>query len=177
MCSKLDPHWWDLCVCSANTPPPSRELILLPDNSENDDSESASYSDVALAKFDPSSESDFNSDSTSDANLGGCEPPNFDFSLYMLSFSQKASIEKQLADIDLQLSSFPAFQYILRRDLKEEKKKLLSLLEQTSKGKWKADPPSKVPILYNPVDIYKNYPDQHGSRQSYRRDKEKMLRL
>ena len=108
---------------------------------------------------------------------GGCEPPDFDFSLYMFSFSQKASIEKQLADIDLQLSSVPAFQYILRRDLKEEKKKLLSLLEQTSKEKGKIDPASDVPLLYNPTDIYKNYPDEHESRESYRRDKKKMLRL
>ena len=95
----------------------------------------------------------------------------------MFSFSQKASIEKQLADIDLQLSSVLAFQYILRRDLKEEKKKLLSLLERTSKGKGKADPPSDVPVHYNPADIYRNYPDEHESRQSYRRDKENMLRI
>ena len=65
----------------------------------------------------------------------------------------------------------------MRRDLKDEKKKLLSLLERTSKGKGKIDPPSNVPVLYNPADIYKNYPDEHESRQSYRRDKEKMLGL
>ena len=107
----------------------SVEVILFLDDLENEDSEPASDSNVALDKFDPSTDSDSSSDSASDANLGGCEPPDFDFSLYMFSFSQKASIEKQLADIDLQLSSVPAFQYILRRDLKEEKKKLLNLLE------------------------------------------------
>ena len=64
----------------------------------------------------------------------------------------------------MQLSSIPAFQYILRRDFREEKKKLLSLLERTSKGKGKSDPPSDVPILYNLADIYKNYPDDHESR-------------
>ena len=95
----------------------------------------------------------------------------------MFSFSQKASIEKQLADIDLQLSSIPAFQYILRRDLKEEKNKLLSLLERTSKEKGKTDSPSNIPVHYNPADLYRNYPDEHESRQSYRRDKEKMIRL
>ena len=95
----------------------------------------------------------------------------------MFPFSQQAFIEKQLADIDLQLSFVPAFQYILRRDLKEEKKKLLSLLERTNKGKGKVDPPLDIPIHYNPADIYRNYHDEHESRQGYRRDKEKMLRL
>ena len=65
----------------------------------------------------------------------------------------------------------------MRRDLKEEKKKLLSLLERTNKGKGKADLPSDIPVHYNPADLYRNYPDEHESRQSYRRDKEKMLRL
>ena len=109
--------------------------------------------------------------------LVGCEPLDYDFSLYMLSFSKKTSIEKQLADIDMQLSSVPAFEYILRRDLKEEKKKLSSLLEKSTKGKEKAYSPSDTVTLYNPADIYRNYPDEHDSRQSYRRDKEKMLRL
>ena len=142
------------------------------DDSKNEDSVPASDSDVALDKFDPLSDSDSSSDSALDPNLGGCEPPDFDFSWYMFSFSQKSSIEKQLDDIDLQLSSVPAFQYILRRDLKEEKNKLLSLLEWTSKGKGKIHSPSDVYVLYNPADHYQNHPNEHDSRQSYRRDKE-----
>ena len=179
MCSKLDPHWWDLCVCSVDAPPPSGEIIYLPDetNDEYYESESASDLDIALAKFDPSSESNSSSDSDTDANLGGCEPPDYDFSLYMLSFSKKTSIEKQLADIDLQLSFVPAFEYILRRDLKDEKKKLLSLLEKSTKGKEKEDSPSDALTLYNPANIYRNYLDENDSRQSYRRDKEKMPSL
>ena len=57
MCSKLDPHWWDLCVCSADAPPPSGEIIYLPDETDDEysESESASDLDIALAKFDPSS--------------------------------------------------------------------------------------------------------------------------
>ena len=109
MCSKLDSNWWDLCVCSGDTPPPFGEVIILLDYSKNDDSEPALDSDVALDKFDPSSDSDSSSDSSLDANLGGCEPHVFYFSLYMFSFIQQASIEKQLADIDLQLSAIPAF--------------------------------------------------------------------
>ena len=156
MCSKLDPHWWDICVCFGDTPPPSGEIILFLNDSKNEDSEPTSDSDVALDKFDPSFDLYSSSNSALDANLGGCEPPDFDFSLYTFSFSQKASIEKKLVDIDLWLSYVPAFQYILRRDLKEEKKKLLSLCERTSKGKGKIDSPSDVPVLYNPTDIYKN---------------------
>ena len=102
---------------------------------------------------------------------------NFEFSLYMLSFNKNTSIEKKLADVDLQLSFVPAFKYILRRDLKEEKMKLLSLLEKSTKGKEKADSPSNALTLYNPIDICKNYPNEHDSRQSYRRDKENMPRL
>ena len=85
---------------------------------------------LLLQKFDPSFESNSSSHSDTDANLGGCETPDYDFSLYIISFSKKTSIEKKFADIDLQLSSIPAFEYILTRDLKEEKRKLLSLLEK-----------------------------------------------
>ena len=102
---------------------------------------------------------------------------NFEFSLYMLSFNKKMSIEKHLENVYLQLSSVPAFEYILRRDLKEEKRRLLSLLEKSTKGKEKVYPPFEALTLYNSADIYRNYPDEHESRQSYRRDKEKMLRL
>ena len=33
------------------------------------------------------------------------------------------------------------------------------------------------PVLYNPADLYKGYPDGHEDRQSYITDKEQMLRL
>ena len=79
----------------------------------------------------------------------------------MLSFNKNTSIEKKLADVDLQLSFVPAFKYILRRDLKEEKNKLLSLLEKSTKGKEKVDSPLDTFTLYNPADIYRNYSDEH----------------
>ena len=63
---------------------------------------------------------------------------------------------------------------MLTASLKEEKKHLLKQLEQ-DKGKGKV---SRVtPALYNPIEIYKSYPDGHESRQCYRVDKEQMLRL
>ena len=51
LCSNLDPHLWDLCVYSEDTPPPSGEIILFPDDSENEDSEPISDSYVALDMF------------------------------------------------------------------------------------------------------------------------------
>ena len=63
---------------------------------------------------------------------------------------------------------------MLRASLKEENKQLLKQLEQ-DKGKGKVS--HVTPPMYNSVELYKGYPDGHESRQSYRIDKEKMLRL
>ena len=63
---------------------------------------------------------------------------------------------------------------MLRASLKEEKKQLLKKLEQ-DKGKGIVS--HVTPALYNPIELYKSYPDGHESRQCYRVDKEQMLRL
>ena len=58
--------------------------------------------------------------------------------------------------------------------MKEEKKRLLKQLEH-DKGKGKVT--TVTPAIYNPVDLYKGYPDSHENWKSYRIDKEQMLRL
>ena len=68
----------------------------------------------------------------------------------------------------------PAFEYLLCASLKEEKKQLIKQIEQ-DKGKAKVN--AVTPAIYNPVELYKGYPDGHDSRQQYRIDKEHMLRL
>ena len=78
-------------------------------SSASDDSESDNDKD-ALQKFDSPSSS---LKSDSEPNLGGFEPPEFDFSLYMFSVNTPQNIEKQIAAIDLQLSETPAFEYML----------------------------------------------------------------
>ena len=98
----------------------------------SDDSES-NNDNAALKKFASYSSS---SESDSEPNLGGFEPPEYDFSLSMFSLNKPQNIEKQIADIDLQLSETTAFEYKLRASLKDEKKKLLKMLEQ-DKGKGK----------------------------------------
>ena len=74
----------------------------------------------------------------------------------------------------MQLSETPAFEYLLRASLKEEKKQLFEQLEQ-DKGKGKVS--HVTPAMYNPVELYKGYPDGHESRQSYKVEKEHMLRF
>ena len=63
---------------------------------------------------------------------------------------------------------------MLHASLKEEKKQLLKQIEH-DKGKSKVS--TITPAIYNHVELYKGYPDGHESRQSYRMDKEQMLRL
>ena len=36
---------------------------------------------------------------------------------------------------------------------------------------------SPSPISYNPIELYKGYPEGHEDRQSFRTDKEQALRL
>ena len=168
-CEQLDPRWWDL---HSDSESPSGEIIFLPSDASSASEDSESNNDkVVLQKFAPSSSS---SDSDSEPNLGGFEPPEYDFSLYMFSMNKPQNIEKQIAAIDMQLSETPAFEYMLRASLKEENKKLLKLLEQ-DKGKGKVS--FVTPSLYNPIELYKIYLDGHESRQCYRVDKEQMLRL
>ena len=106
-----------------------------------------------FASYSSSSESD------SEPNLGGFKPPKYDFSLYMFSMNTPQNIEKQIAAIYLQLSETPAFEYMLRASLKDEKKKLLKMLEQ-DKGKGKVNP-----AQYNPAELYRSYLDGHENRQ------------
>ena len=92
----------------------------------------------------------------------------------MFTLNKPQNIEKRIAAIDLQLSETPTYEYLLHASLKEEKKQLLKQLEH-DKGKGKIT--TATPTIYNPVDLYKGYPDGHDSRQNYRMDKEQMLRL
>ena len=92
----------------------------------------------------------------------------------MFSLTKPQSLEKQIAAIDLQLLETPAFEYMLRASLKEEKKQLLRQLEQ-DKGKIKVS--SVTPVTYNPADVYKGYPDGYKNRKAYKIDKEHMLWL
>ena len=155
----IDPQWWDLPTPDES---PTGEVLFLPSDGSDDSSDSESDLDppdhAALQKFDPSSSS---LESDSAPNLGGFEPPDFDFSLYMFSLSKPQNIEKRIAAIDLQLSETPAFEYLLRASLKEEKKQLLKQIEQ-DKGKAKVS--VVTPAIYNPVELYKGYPDGHDSR-------------
>lgn len=158
---QVDPAWWALYFCEQDQYP-SGEIMFLPNDS-----------DIHLNKFAPSDSdsSSSDSDSTSESNLGGCEgPPDFDFSCYMFSSSTKPSPQQRLAAIDQQLSKILVFEYILRGELKEEKKKLLSLLKgkekQSEEGKLS---PSHHPTFYNPAE--------HEDRQKFRKDKENLLCL
>ena len=51
------------------------------------------------------------------------------------------------------------------------------MLRQLEQDKGKRKVSSVTPVTYNPVDLYKGYPDGHENRQAYRIDKEHMLRL
>ena len=51
------------------------------------------------------------------------------------------------------------------------------MLKQLEQDKGKGKVSHVTPAMYNPVELYKGYPDGHESRQSYRIYKEKMLRL
>ena len=59
----------------------------------------------------------------------------------------------------MQLSETPAFEYMLRASLKEEKKQLLKKLEQ---DKGKENVRFVTPAF--PIELYKSYPDGHESR-------------
>ena len=158
LCAQLDPWWWDL-HSSSKTESPSGEVLFLPSHASTTSDDSESDNDNAtLKKFASYSSS---SKSYSEPNLGGFEPPEYDFSLYMFSVNKPQNIEKQIAAIDLQLSDNPSFEYMLRASLKDEKKRLLKMLEQ-DKGKGKVS--FVTPVLYNPIEIYKSYPNGHESR-------------
>ena len=154
----------------SDTESPSGEIIFLPSDASTASDDSKSDNDIAaLKKFASYSSS---SESDSEPNLGGFEPPEYDFSLYMFSVNTPQNIEKQIAAIDLQLSETLAFEYMLRASLKDDKKKLLKMLEQ-DKGKGKVS--FVTPAQYNLDELYRSYPDGHERRQCCRRDKEQML--
>ena len=115
-CDSIQPQWWKYLPSDE---PPTGEFLYLPFDSEF--SNSGSDDRLALNKFGPSSasKSSFASDSDPGSpafevpNLGGCnmpnspdsphasissvhtyQPPEFDFSLYMLSFPKQMDLEK-----------------------------------------------------------------------------------
>ena len=51
------------------------------------------------------------------------------------------------------------------------------MLKKLEQDKGKGIVSHVTPALYNPIELYKSYPDGHESRQCYRVDKEQMLRL
>jgi len=81
------------------------------------------------------------------------QPPEFNFSLYMLSFSKQLDLEKELAAIELALANTQPFQYQLRGQLRDEKDKLLEQL----KGKKKVDeqPQQKTVSFHEPATVYR----------------------
>ena len=75
-CEQLDPRWWDL---HSDSESPSSKVIFLPFDvsSESEYFELEDDKD-SLQKISPTSSS---SDSDAEPNLGGFEPPYYDFSL------------------------------------------------------------------------------------------------
>ena len=106
------------------------------------------------------------------------QPPEFDFSLYMLSFPKHYDLEKQIAAIDLAFAKTHPYQYQLREKIRTEKALLLEQL----KGKQKVSEtpreelPHKVVSFHEPATIYKAYPDKHESKQQYRLSTRETLR-
>lgn len=94
----------------------------------------------------------------------------------------KVSPEFRIVEIDKELSKTPIYQYVKIQDLKDEKRKILTRIkekEKVSEENEKSASPemSNNPTFYQPIDIYKGYPDHHEKRQKFRKDKENMLRL
>ena len=90
-CEQLDPRWWDL---HSDGESPSGEVIFLPSDASSASEDSELENDkAALQKFAPPSSS---SESESKPNLGGFEPPEYDFSLYMFSVNKPLNIEKKI---------------------------------------------------------------------------------
>ena len=200
-CASVQPQWWRY---SSSSKPPTGEFVYLPDDSDSEFHSASDSEDLPeLNKFGPSSASSSDlSDSASDTdasevpNLGGCnlpssphssisssvhtfQPPEFNFSLYMLSFPQQHyDLEKQIAAIDLAFAETQPYQYQRREQLRTEKELLLEQL----KGKKKlldnpSNPPvSKVVSFHEPATVYKAYPDKHESRQQYRLSNRETLR-
>ena len=171
----LDPAWWDLTWCAVGDYPEG-EIVFLPEEGDSSDF------DPALDKFAPNSSNSSSSYFDEEANLGGCSgPPNFSF--YMFSFNPpKVSSEFRIVEIDKEFFESPVYQYMKRKDLKDETIKLLTrrkAKEKVSEEKEKSVSPeiSKSPALYQPADLYKGYPDHHEDRQKFRKDKENLLRL
>ena len=128
-CDNLDSRWWDHPEADEQ---PSGEYIYLPDDSESD---SPSDSDVSvqpeLNKFAPYPSS---SDSELEANLGGFQVPDFDFSLNMFNvfmFSSPArqqELEKKIVAYNLRLSELEPYQFPERSYLSEKNKTIPSKL-------------------------------------------------
>lgn len=121
---ELDPAWWDLACCEEDQYPDG-EVVFLSDEGDTDSEEM----NPGLNKFDPSVPSDSSSsDTDEDANLGGVTDWPPEFCIYMFSVV-KVSPQIRIVEIDENLSETPAYQYVLRKELKEEKNKLLDQLK------------------------------------------------
>ena len=95
---QLDPRWWDLP--SDDEMPSGKVIFLQSDASSASEDSEFDIEKATLQKFAPSSSS---SDSDSAPNLGGFEPPDYDFSLYMFSLNKPQNIKKQIVAINMQL--------------------------------------------------------------------------
>ena len=117
----LDPSW---CATEDYR---EGEIFFLPKEGDSFD-----Y-DPVLDKFSPDSSESSSFDFDEDTNLGGCSGPP-DFSFYMFSSNPpKVSLEFRIAEIDKELFETPVHQYIRRKDLKDEKRKLLTRIKSKEK--------------------------------------------
>ena len=96
------------------------------------------------------------------------------FGINMFSSKSQQEIEKDIAAIDLRISELEPYQFQERGNLRERKKQLLTQLE-LYKGKQKMS--YEASVSYSPAELYKNYPEGHQARQSFRVSREAKLKL
>jgi hypothetical protein len=97
--------------------------------------------------------------------------------MFSVQKKKDENMQQRLADIDKELSEIPIYQYVLRQDLKDEKKNILEQLKEKYVKEEESHPLKKNLVAYNPTELYKEYHDQHKDRQLFRQDKSRMLRL
>ena len=141
-----DPSWWDIAWCTVGDYPEG-EIVFLPKEGDSFDS------DPVLDKFAPDSFENSSSDSDEDANLGGCSSPP-DFNFYMFSSNPpKVSSEFRIPEIDKEFLEDPLHQYMKRKYLKDEKRKLLTRIKSkekvsTTREKFVSPKITKNPAFY-----------------------------
>jgi len=182
--NEFDPAWWDL---EYGDPSSFSEgvIVYLPDDEASDfdsDASSNSSSDVTTLGGCKCPQSSLSSLSSSeDEDNFEYRPPPF---LGMLSnfHSPKVSDTERLEQIEGELSKLEPYKYQQRTALRNEKNALIQRL----KGKSPlVDSPSPSPKLiaasmlgyYTPTELFREHPDSHRDRQSFRRDKESLLWL